>query len=131
MKIAVTTDTHLGASNNTIKIHEKFLKKLMAESFDILVHAGDIASHKQKQLYRSLSMFSEALGDIPMLFVLGNHDLWDQDAWNQKNKRYNKRTSYEQMKANQREWFDELNVHYLQDEEYIYNDEVIFDEQEG
>lgn len=80
MKIAVTTDTHLGASNNTIKIHEKFLKKLMEESFDVLVHTGDIASHKQAQLYRSLQMFREALGDIPMLVVLGNHDCLDKET---------------------------------------------------
>jgi len=126
MKLAITTDTHLGASNNTQKIHEKFLIKLMEESFDVLVHTGDIASHKQKQLYRSLQMFREALGDIPILFILGNHDLWSQEDWNQNNRRYNKRTSYEQMKANQRDWFDELNVHYLQDSEFIYNDEVIF-----
>lgn len=126
MKIAVTTDTHLGVSHNTTKIHEKFLKKLMAESFDILVHTGDIASHKQKQLYRSLFMFREALGDIPMLIVLGNHDLWDLEAWNQKNSRFNRRTSYEQMRVQQREWFEELNIHYLQDEDYIFGDEVIF-----
>lgn len=126
MKIAATTDTHLGASQNTIKIHEKFIKRLAAEEFDVLVHTGDIASHKQKQLHRSLSMFREALGDIPILFVLGNHDLWDMEAWNQKNKRYNKRTSYESMRATQREWFDELNVHYLQDKEYYYKDEAIF-----
>lgn len=126
MKIAVTTDTHLGASNNTIKIHEKFLKNLMEESFDVLVHTGDIASHKQKQLHRSLIMFKEALEDIPMLFVLGNHDLWDQEAWNQKNKRYNKRTSYEHLRSQQRDWFEEVGVHYLQDEEYVYKDEAIF-----
>jgi len=80
MKLAVTTDTHFGASQNTQRIHEKFLKKLMEESFDVLVHTGDIASHKQKQLYRSLQMFKDALGDIPMLFVLGNHDCLDKET---------------------------------------------------
>lgn len=124
MIIALTTDTHFGASNNTQKIHEKFLKKLMQEKFDVLVHTGDIASHKQKQLYRSLHMFKEALGEIPFLFVLGNHCLWDQDSWN--NGRYNKRTSYEEMKSTQREWFEELKVHYLQDSPFKYGDEAIF-----
>lgn len=80
MRVAVTTDTHYGVSKNTDKIHSKFLKKLMSESFDILVHTGDIASHKQKHLYRSLQMFREALGDIPMLVVLGNHDCLDKET---------------------------------------------------
>lgn len=79
-RIAITTDTHLGVSQNTIKLHERFLKKLMEESFDVLVHTGDIASHKQSQLYRSLGMFREALGDIPMLLVLGNHDCLDKET---------------------------------------------------
>ena len=80
MRIALTTDTHFGASNNTQKIHERFLKKLVGENFDVLVHTGDIVSHKQKQLYRSLQMFREALGEIPMLIVLGNHDCLDKDT---------------------------------------------------
>ena len=80
MKIALTTDTHFGVSNNTQNIHKRFLKKLKKESFDVLVHTGDIASHKQKQLYRSLVMFREALGDIPMLIVLGNHDCLDKET---------------------------------------------------
>ena len=80
MKLALVTDTHFGVSQNTQKIHQKFLKKLMEESFDVLVHTGDIASHMQKQLYRSLFMFKEALGEIPMLFVLGNHDCLDKET---------------------------------------------------
>jgi len=80
MKVALVTDTHFGCSNNTQKIHFKFLKNLMKESFDVLVHTGDIASHKQKQLKCSLSMFRDALGDIPMLVVLGNHDCLDKET---------------------------------------------------
>jgi len=128
MKIALTTDTHFGVSTKTEKKHRKFLQNLVdTEEFDVFVHTGDIASHKQKQLYRSLEIFREYIKEpTPFLFVLGNHDMWDQEAWNQNNKRYNKRTSYEEMRITQREWFSELNVHYLQDEEFLYKDEVIF-----
>lgn len=122
MRLAITTDTHFGASNNTQKIHEKFLKKLMKESFDVLVHAGDIASHKQKQLYRSLQMFKEAIGERPLLFVEGNHCLWSEEIWGRKPSRI----PYEEMKATQREWFSELKVHYLQDGSFSYKDEAIF-----
>ena len=126
MRLAITTDTHYGYSNNTSRIHEKFLKKLSSESFDVLVHCGDIASHKQKQLYRSLAMFRNYLGSVPILFVLGNHDYWDLESWNQNNPRFNKKIPYEDMRETQRNWFQELGVHYLQDSNFNFNDEVIF-----
>lgn len=125
MRIALTTDTHFGISNSTQKIHKKFLSGLQKESFDILIHTGDIASHKQSQLKKSLSMFREYLPEVPILVVLGNHDLWDRDSWCPNNPRYAKKISYRTMKTIQREWFKELGIHYLQDSPYIYKEEVV------
>ena len=118
MRIAITTDTHFGFSKNTLSIHETFFKKLAMEKFDVFVHSGDISSNKQKHLFKSLRMMRDILKDVPILFILGNHDLWD--------KRFPRNyVSYNEMRRKQRSLFKELGVHYLQDEPF-YIDGVKF-----
>lgn len=84
MKIAITTDTHLGHSHNTYKVHTKFLKKLRKDcdenEVDVLIHAGDWISHNQHQLPRAFKMFREAMGGLPILGVEGNHDCLDTET---------------------------------------------------
>ena len=84
MKIAVTTDTHFGFSHNTHKIHEKFLIKLATackeENVEMLIHNGDWITKNQHELPRTWKMFREALGDLPILTVMGNHDCLDKET---------------------------------------------------
>ena len=125
-KIALTTDTHYGISPKTCLILEKFLIKLASEDFDVLIHTGDWISHKQAQMEKVFKLFRKHINK-PILGVLGNHDLWDQDSWGHNNKRAYKQTlqSYEEMKVQQRSLMQQYEIDYLQDlYPYIFEDKV-------
>jgi predicted phosphodiesterase len=132
MKIALVTDTHYGHSNRTHKVHEKFLKKLakscVEEKVDVLIHAGDWISVNQHQLPRTFKMFREAMGDIPILGVLGNHDHWDYDYWGvpAKKRRFAKHPagmSLPRMMAQHKEWAEEYNIQLLENNPYRHDEQ--------
>lgn len=134
MRIAVTSDTHYGFDHRTHKIHQKFLEKLKNSceelSVDLLVHAGDWISHNQNQMPRTWKMFREYLGNLPILAVIGNHDLWNSDYWSSNLKkrryiRYPDNMSLAQTFIQHRDWSLEYDIHLLQDNPYI-SDEYIF-----
>jgi len=134
MKIALTSDTHYGHSHRTHKVHEKFLKKLADEDFDVLVHTGDWISCRQHELPRTFKMFREALGNKPILTVFGNHDLWDMDNWyhhnpkkvNRFSSHYNRKKSYRSMIVDHHNWMEEYNIHHLAWNPYQFEEDVMF-----
>lgn len=75
MRLLLTSDTHFGHDGNTQAKHIKLLKKISEEKPDVVVHAGDWASNRQNQFYRTLEMFRESL-NCPIVAVRGNHDFW-------------------------------------------------------
>ena len=74
MKILLISDIHWGFSHNTARIWTKYVRKIA--DFDVLVIAGDLASHRPEQFARGLRFFRAFAGDKPILMVRGNHDLW-------------------------------------------------------
>ncbi len=78
MKIVLTSDTHAGFSAITDRKHtQKFLPSIAREKPDVVIHAGDWGTNQPKHVERTFRQFREALGDIPVVGVLGNHDYWD------------------------------------------------------
>lgn len=133
MKIAYTSDTHYGFSSKTHKIHVSFLKEssdiCISENVDLIIHCGDWISHNQHQLPRTWKMFREAFGDLPILAVKGNHDLWDYDYWgvHPKRRSYAKHPSgmsYSTLVTQHRDWANEFGITLLQDN-YFEKDDVI------
>lgn len=56
MKLCYTSDLHHGMDNNTYRIHEKFFAEMRKEQFDLLVLAGDIGSHQQRNIESAFKM---------------------------------------------------------------------------
>jgi predicted phosphodiesterase len=130
MKIALTSDTHYGHSYKTHRIHERFLRRLAAEDFDVLVHCGDWISDAQHQLPRTLKMFRKAMKERPILTVIGNHDLWDSCNWGprvkKKTKTYDRSKTYRTMAMDHHDWMLEHNIHHLAWKPYKLDDHVFF-----
>jgi predicted phosphodiesterase len=135
MKIAITSDTHYGYDHRTHKIHEKFLGELSdscaKHKVDLLVHAGDWIADNQHQLPRTWKMFRKFLGNIPILAVTGNHDLWDRDYWGSPLKkrsfcRHPSGMSLNQMASQHIEWSLESNIHLLQDNPFFKDDFIFY-----
>lgn len=123
MKIAITTDTHYGRDKNTHRVHEKFLTRLneamKAEDVKVLIHCGDWSCNKQDQLERTLKMFRKHI-DIPIVAVIGNHDLW------QYNRRGDaKKKTLQEQRLLHAEWFKLNNIHYLENGPFVIEDVVI------
>lgn len=84
MQVYLTSDLHRGFSKCTVKIHRKFFER-MAEDYaaqpDVaaLVLAGDLISHRQKQLPGLFRQIRDCLPHLPVLLVWGNHDFWDKE----------------------------------------------------
>lgn len=78
MKILLTSDLHRGITTNTHLVHDKFLKKVKEESFDLMVLAGDLCSHKQEQLESLFRHIREHIPTKRILAVKGNHDYWEK-----------------------------------------------------
>jgi len=76
MKILYTSDLHYGFNDKTRDILIEFFKKVKDESPDIIILAGDIISHEQRQFPKILKLIRESNPDIPILAVRGNHDFW-------------------------------------------------------
>jgi predicted phosphodiesterase len=132
MKILKTSDTHYGHSNNTHKIHQKFLdnikKEITFNDVRLIIHAGDWSSSHQDQFERTLNMWRTTLGDIPIVTSRGNHELWDQ-----RKKKYDRLTGemsyrrqlpWEVMDELHKEWFKEYNIHHLESQGVFEIDDI-------
>lgn len=135
MKFALVTDTHYGFNHKTHRIHEKFLKKLNEECIeagvDALIHCGDWISNNQHQLPRTWKMFREALGDLPILSVRGNHCLWNYETFHYSQiKKIRKKevdvSSLHQMYDLHDQWAEEHNIWLLQRHPYEFKDVVVY-----
>lgn len=85
MKIAIMNDPHYAFNGEASrKIHERFSSLLQsrieANSVEVLIVAGDIATNKQEQIEAFFKLYRSKIS-IPILVVFGNHDYWDDKAW--------------------------------------------------
>lgn len=135
MKFVATTDLHYGFDQKTHKIHEKFLQKIKmacdTEKVDAVIHCGDWIANNQHQLPRTFKMFREALGDLPILGVLGNHDRWSQEYWNTSLSRRayaspEAKLSLSAMEIQHRDWAAEFNIHLLERTPFVFKDVVVY-----
>jgi predicted MPP superfamily phosphohydrolase len=118
VKILLLNDTHKGFTHNTDKIHQKFFQDVAREEFDVIVHAGDMATNKQKQVKRTFEQMRQLAGKRPVLAVRGNHDYW------QHNKRFGWLNFY-QLLDQHRVWAKENDI-VLLDEGGLYETDQIF-----
>lgn len=125
MKLLLTSDTHYGMDGKTHNKHMKFWKKvskvIQEQDIKALIWAGDVASFRQRHLYRSLEQAREFV-DIPILLVRGNHDFW-----NGVDKKYPEMNPFtmDEIFIQHQEWFKKFNIHHLENGPYIIDDVVI------
>jgi len=80
MKFCLISDTHRGFSSKQATLLKEMLEQVAEEKPDIILHAGDVGSHKIHQrfdFWKSLRR-TPGLESIPVVFVFGNHDYWDK-----------------------------------------------------
>lgn len=84
MDIFLTSDLHRGFSRSTVRIHRRFFERMGEEHLRsparALILAGDLISHRQRQLPGLFKQIRECLPTIPVLLVWGNHDYWDRET---------------------------------------------------
>lgn len=136
IKFLLTSDTHFGHSKNTGRIHEKFLKlcnsKIELEKVSAVIHAGDWASYKQDQFYKTLKMFRKALS-VPIATVRGNHDFWSPGLSLSKKNRLEKsgestesyKPLYGQLCLQHAEWFKEFDIIHLEEKLLVIDDVIV------
>lgn len=78
LRIAYTSDLHRGFSNNTDRIQDKYFSRWVLENGqpDVLILAGDLASHDPKHQIPGLFKMLRRHFTCPILAVRGNHDFW-------------------------------------------------------
>jgi len=123
MKGMLTSDTHAGFSKRTIEVHEgEFLplaqKTIEEQKIEVFFHAGDWASNKQDQLYRTLKLFRKYIS-IPIVTVFGNHDFWEYDRFRRL------RGGWEAEQRRRLEWCKEFNIHYLGEGPAVFGDVLV------
>lgn len=117
MRVLLISDTHRGFSPSTAKIHMRWADEVLSKlEYDVLILAGDLSSHKQRQFYSSLKFFRKVAGpDRDILLVRGNHDFWDGDIKN-----------FDAMLARHTDWFQEFRITHLQSSWSYVKDDVAF-----
>ena len=103
-KLLITSDTHKGFSHNTTLIHDKWAERFQQQEWDVVILAGDIASHRKQHFKAALKWWRKQAGDKPILLARGNHDLWDRSTRNLEGLRNHLH----------HEWFAESNIHHLE-----------------
>lgn len=114
MRILIFTDPHRGFNENTAKIHDKVFQSLNQDSFDVVVVSGDWGITKLEHVKKAFKAFRVAFPNKPILGVLGNHDLWDQQTRHMEVK-FQKIAQYAQ----------EFNIHLLENNPFE-QDGVLF-----
>lgn len=127
MKIILTSDNHYGYTHSTDSILRRFYTGLNTEAkkegINIVVHVGDWAITKQKQIKSHFKLIRECCPDLIILGVLGNHDFWTRDY--EGSNFFNPHISYEDLVKQQKTWAQEFNITMLDAESFVYED-VIF-----
>jgi predicted phosphohydrolase len=85
---------------------------LAAESFDVLLLAGDLGTTRMDHFKGLLRAIKEAVPDRPILAVRGNHDLWDK-----KKRYYFAGGAFRDLRLllkYQEQLFDEFGVYHLE-----------------
>jgi predicted phosphodiesterase len=111
-----------------VKFWADMAKEVKKQDVKAIIWAGDAAVNRQDQLQRTFKMARQALGnDIPILFVRGNHDLWDDLAGKEKyyNRKKPKRT-LQGIYDLHAQFFKESNITCLSDIESYVIEDVIF-----
>lgn len=116
MKIFKTSDTHRGFSQSTVKIHKNWAENIAKEEFDVLVLAGDMASHRKIQFLSALKFWRAVAGDRPIVLSRGNHDLWESGQ----------RNLHALRNILHHEWFEKYKIHHLESAGPLYIDKVCF-----
>ena len=146
LKCAKVSDSHFGVSKNTEKFHEKFWNELAKENIDILFWAGDLISHKQSQLERTVAQARRILGNkIKVLACEGNHDKWRDEYFKAGSKAppasdiytyyryrqaqlrrqiYDKPQSWNEMIESHKDIYAKYNIIHLDGTSYDINDKV-------
>lgn len=114
MKIALTSDLHMGHSSKTAKYLRKFFNELKVKysDVDIVVIAGDLSSTKIIQFKKCLRLLREYWYG-PVLVVAGNHDFWNGEAFGSRN--WRKYYSYQEIIDFHMKTCEDLNMTYLGD----------------
>ena len=119
MKILLTSDIHYGFSGKSHSKIEKFFKKVKLEieksNIEVVILAGDIASHKQIHLKRCLELAVKYI-KCPIFIVRGNHDFWLGSSEN---------FTYGELEKQHKDLFEQLKIHHLDECPIVINN-VIF-----
>lgn len=125
MKVMLTSDTHYGTQGNSASKQRKFWRKvgetIEKEGVKLLIMAGDMASHRQRHLLRTLELVNEYV-KCEIVLVRGNHDLWDGE--DKKDKAAGTR-SLNQIWELHRTWFKHFHIHHLEDGPLVIDDVLI------
>jgi predicted phosphodiesterase len=122
VKLALTSDLHYGCTGNSVNKIQKMFKRLAQRDFDVLILAGDLASHTQHQYKRCLETARDIFPDKPILTVRGNHDMWD--GMHRKDQDSERRMLY-QIYDYHEKIYKFNNIHHL-DEPYKIGDVTLF-----
>jgi DNA repair exonuclease SbcCD nuclease subunit len=88
MKIAIITDTHVGARNDSDVFNEYFITffeqiffpYLEENNIDTILHLGDVFDRRKYANYRTIDLWNnrifERLNDYNVHITLGNHDVY-------------------------------------------------------
>jgi len=113
MVIGLIADTHWGFNAEHNKLVREMLTELSKRQPNIILHSGDIGSHRPKQgrefwkTYRSIP----GLETIPTVAVLGNHDYWHKTLMTARSIHQDSASAY--------------NINLLEGTGYIFNDCLI------
>lgn len=108
MRVALTSDTHSGASRETHKILSRFFESMEEDKeWDVLILAGDLGIATFDHFLTLLNMVKVHI-KRPVVAVRGNHDLWDK-------RKYNLQATIKYGS----EKFAEYGIHHLESGPYI------------
>lgn len=126
MNLILTSDTHYGMDGKSHSKHERFWRKVRdsIEKNDVkaLIWAGDIACTTQRQVRRSIEQMRDHI-KIPVAFVRGNHDWWDD--LDRKDKHAGERRPYAVLSREHLELFGKHRISHLEDGPLVIEDVVI------
>lgn len=82
MEVILTSDLHVGHSENTERILEHLLPKIRKSlKAKVLLIAGDLISHDQDQKIALFKLLRKHWPRRPIGVVYGNHDFWGCPEW--------------------------------------------------
>lgn len=126
MKAILTSDLHYGCAPTNANTLEKFFKTVRTaietEGVDLLILAGDLASHKQRHFRNLLTLAKKYVDKIPIVVVRGNHDFWDDADDKDKDAGFR---SYASINQAQIDFMKKVGVHHLEDGPLLIKDVLI------